>query len=144
MRSSDWSSDVCSSDLGCAVRFIADCQSGIWKKQFNKASFRTATSPLGNIAGDGAFAGYTSEELVIGGGGTCTTFNNGVPSTLITSLPMVKGQRFPYVPWGNAPLDGWHTACDGNVPYGGIATAKIGSASCRERVCQYGEIRGVA
>src|SRR3546814_6024966 len=96
-----------------------------WKKQFNKASFRTVTSPLGNIAGDGAFAGYTSEELVIGGGGTCTTFNNGVPSTLITSLPMVKGQRFPYVPWGNAPLDGWHTDCDGNVPNGGIATAIV-------------------
>src|SRR3546814_7102211 len=80
---------------------LVDCQSGIWKKQFNKASFRTVTSPLGNIAGDGAFAGYTSEELVIGGGGTCTTFNNGVPSTLITSLPMVKGTSFPYVPWGN-------------------------------------------
>lgn len=101
------------------------CQSGAWKEQFNKASFRTVTSPLGNIAGDGAFAGCDAEELVIGGGGTCTTFNSRTTSTLITSMPMIKGQRFPHAPWGNAPLDGWHTDCNGNPLIGGIAIAIV-------------------
>ena len=80
---------------------------------------------MGNISGDAAFASCNDDEVVVGGGGTCSIFYNGEASTAISSLPVMKGVAFPG--WGTgagvAGSNGWYYDCNGHPGIGGIATA---------------------
>jgi len=99
----------------------------VWKTQFNKSSYRTVTSSSGNLAGDAAFAGCNDDELVIGGGGTCSsapTFQSGAGAS-ISSMPITKGATFPFAGFGVAPSNGWYYDCNGSPGIGGIATAVV-------------------
>ena len=107
----------------------ANCQSGVWETQFKKSSYRTVASPYGNLLGDAAFAGCNDNELVIGGGGSCSILTGtvlaGGMATAISSMPVLKGQIFPYAGFGIAPNNGWYYDCNGNPGIGGIAIAIV-------------------
>lgn len=86
-------------------------------------------SPVGNVANDAGFAWCEPDELVIGGGGTCTAatapgFPNGA-ATAISSMPLKKGTTFPYAGFGTASASGWYYDCNGNPSMGGIAQAVV-------------------
>src|SRR3546814_12590775 len=99
MRISDWSSDVCSSDLGAQplVQIIAE------GSQPNTANYVT---------------NYAQGVVQTWRGG----LDGETPRAAVTMEP-----RY----WFNAELESRRALVPG---------AKIGRASCRERVCQYGKI----
>lgn len=85
---------------------------------------------FGNLAQDAAFAACNDDEVIVSGGGTCTTFPNGTWATLISSTPVKKGQELIYglySPAYSAPVttDGWYADCNGSgaTGNGGEATA---------------------
>src|SRR3546814_1978771 len=99
MRISDWSSDVCSSDL-------------------------------------------TPEGSISGGGIGCHVMALSVPKLKTTTFSQMGGEGLQWV--GAAPFSRtshiFQNLGDGTYQHSGllaIRPAEIGSASCRERVCQY-------
>src|SRR3546814_243771 len=103
------------------------CQAGIWKKQVSTIGYRVVTSPFGNILGDAGFAWCDPDELVMGGGGTCSAATvSGYPGgagTAISSMPVKKGQPFPHPGFGGATENGWYYDCNGYPGVGGIGQA---------------------
>src|SRR3546814_17370342 len=99
MRISDWSSDVCSSDLRCEGRNAMMKLAGI------------------GILAIGALASAAFAERV------CFTIYENNDGADLTGLEL------------------WLDVTDGGT-FAHIEF-KIGRATCRERVCQYGEITGV-
>ena len=90
-------------------------------------SYRTVTSNPGNLLGDAAFAVCDDDELVVGGGGTCSpgpSLPEGI-GTAISSMPIKKGEPFPYAGFGFSPGNGWYYDCNGRWEIGGIATAVV-------------------
>src|SRR3546814_14737313 len=119
MRISDWSSDVCSSDLGIGEQLIAAGEAGIGQRLEQQPCVvrqhadivwpagRDLRGDAGDQLGDAMLVGFDADEAGIG---------------------MRLGQREQMTAVAEADLD---------------AIAEIGSASCRERVWQYGK-RSVA
>ncbi|MEL7596552.1 hypothetical protein AADX40_21635, partial [Aeromonas veronii] len=108
---------------------IGNCQSGSWRKQFYGMTFKTVAGLLGNLGGDASFAACEDGEIVLGGGGSCTTAYGypGGYGTAITSAPRAKGELyFESMPaWGYATKNGWVYDCNGYPGVGGIATAVV-------------------
>src|SRR3546814_19225499 len=121
MRISDWSSDVCSSDLW-------------WEKS------RAALSRIGNltvldigsatVAALGAIANRTMRLQGMVQDGQFELYGEGTSLAIESSVRMA--------PAGRAHCrDGGGIRCRGDRRRRGRADVQIGSASCRERVCQY-------
>src|SRR3546814_17570677 len=116
MRISDWSSDVCSSDLA------GD----------HAADHRVGPRGVGAALGQAQGAGHHG---VVGGGkrkGGLSHFS-----------------LFPFgcrEPWGKSDSDPFFFPLPAFLSKGTTSapSSAIGRASCRERVCTYGEISGVA
>src|SRR3546814_19524833 len=107
MRISDWSSDVCSSDLKVRTLIIRDFE----------AAYERCDVLLSPTSPTTAFElGAKADPLAMYLNDVCT-----IPSNL-------AGHPAISVPFGSG--------ADG-LPVGVQVMAKLGRASCRERVCQY-------
>src|SRR3546814_12127411 len=131
MRISDWSSDVCSSDLGSS-RFVRL----LWPYPQAVASHGLAGFGGGNAYPDAFFI------AVFGGAGECGRVCIGIPCD-----QRVAGVEWRY-PISAAPalcLGGQAAALFDPRPADIYrADAQIGRESCRESVCRSDEVRGVA
>src|SRR3546814_15696145 len=103
MRISDWSSDVCSSDLAA---------------EFDPGSHPTTSSGKPNCAGYNGPRKHRPDATAVGPARVRSAPANSSANHACGRSPRPINSRLP--------------------------TRKIGRASCRERVCQYVEIRAVA
>src|SRR3546814_11263796 len=112
MRISDWSSDVCSSDLGLVVRADLPISAP------TDLSGKRIAVPFGS----------TSYYLLLS-----LLRLEHIPENAVTLVDMTPSQA--RTAWDRREIDGawlWETALHQMV-----ADGEIGRASCRERVCQY-------
>src|SRR3546814_16606263 len=114
MRISDWSSDVCSSDLAHMVALNRHTGKVIWNKQIAdyQAGYSATTAPM--VVKGKVIYGNSGGEFGIVGAVEARDVNTG---ELVWRRPTIEGH---------------------------MGTLKIGRASCRERVCQYVSISVVA
>src|SRR3546814_2721394 len=125
MRMSDWSSDVCSSDLQRYLLY----RSGIrYDFRMSEADF---IARLRAIATDPAARGLADDAAVLG-------------DLVLTHDMIVEGVHFlpderpQDVAWKLAAVNLSDLAAKGAAPLGVlVGYSQIGRASCRERVCQY-------
>src|SRR3546814_17298724 len=112
MRISDWSSDVCSSDLKAGVA-VVDLMTGMYATvAILAALFERRSSGLGQHI-----------DMAL----------------LDCQVAMLANQNMNYLSTGEAPQRAGN-AHPNLVPYQGFAASdghQIGRASCRERECQY-------
>src|SRR3546814_19405881 len=99
MRISDWSSDVCSSDLRDIVRLLSSYGPEALDRSIDEVMTKSPVTCDANMAVIGALSQMTQKR--------------------IRHLPVVDGGRLV-----------------GFVSIGDLVKYQIGSASCRERVCQ--------
>src|SRR3546814_19027717 len=112
MRISDWSSDVCSSDLLNAQAQLANDRSELPQFGQQLADARNMLAILVGVAP--AELGPTEFDL--------TSF--ALPAQVPVTLPSALVHKRPDILQAEADLQA-------------ATAAKIGRASCRERVCQY-------
>src|SRR3546814_15043517 len=135
MRISDWSSDVCSSDL-LGLRELRRQLSGLTSTVLSSSGGPATLAEIGvRTQRDGTLAVDTdrlNSILASDPDGVEALFNPGQSS----SSPLIRIVS----PYG-AAKPGPYTVTDlvaGNPPSGNIGgLGAIGRASCRERVCQY-------
>src|SRR3546814_16376561 len=109
MRISDWSSDVCSSDLLARTFYLAGPQ----------VMTAMVAEQLANAAASGEVdLGEIGRETA------ASLFNN-----LVRGEPQLQCLTHPDAAPSSAQIDQWANAA--------VVTFKIGRASCRARVCQY-------
>src|SRR3546814_20867456 len=127
MRISDWSSDVCSSDLiirGLATSDKTAALAAEFVKRIGKTALDAEDAP-GFIVNRILCPMINEAIFALGEGiGTVESIDAG----------MKLGANHPMGPLTLADFVGLDT----------LLAAKIGRASCGERVCQYGEITVVA
>src|SRR3546814_15417435 len=120
MRISDWSSDVCSSDLAVGARIETAC--AIAQVKHDDRGFHVATDKIGAVQ---------AESLVVASGGL--------------SIPSMGASGFGYQlarQFGHTVLPTRAALVPltlGGTPLSDYAdlSGQLGTASCRERVCQY-------
>src|SRR3546814_15320245 len=113
MRISDWSSDVCSSDLLARRRRVVVI-----------AHYRLKVFKRNGLLENGI---RTQEKLVV----PMAYAETGEPDAVLVYVD----QRFSDIPM---PAPTWmRPTARAGAPPAPRRTAEIGSASCRERVCQY-------
>src|SRR3546814_2682309 len=119
MRISDWSSDVCSSDLSAALAGLAE------------AAFPQEACAL--LVGFDHGNGRVEIQRIVATANVAAEPARGFEIDPATHIALLRSLRE-----GNAPeriVGHWHSHPNGR-PEPSATDAEIGRASCRERVCQ--------
>src|SRR3546814_7817233 len=136
MRISDWSSDVCSSDLGAlgedlyyTVGGYASTSPGIRDAQFNSERGFQLSGNLTYKFDRGKISAWTRQTDDVGQWYLPIALNAGLDLGTFSFLG--NATRLRAIPVGAGGIDG---ACEFDLL---LVEIEIGRASCRERVCQY-------
>src|SRR3546814_7995465 len=127
-RISDWSSDVCSSDLTSWMRRVAFMVGALSLSILANGVRAFATIFVAEVTTIDAAAGF--DHVVYG------WLFFAVIMIVVMAIAWPFFDRQPGDPWFD-PEDLRHTGHSATGAVAGVALAKIGRASCRERVCQY-------
>src|SRR3546814_15801939 len=132
MRISDWSSDVCSSDLGCA-HDDADRtarKQAVRQEEVRSASSSCRTMPRAPWAKHGCALGQAAVQMQgledVRASALLATLSDQYPGLGLTTTgtrPTMAKSKFFRIAVEGATVD--------------VRIIQIGRASCRERVCQY-------
>src|SRR3546814_18957212 len=121
MRISDWSSDVCSSDLWSATELLHGYATrAVSPVDATRAALARIDALNGRL---NAFRLVDAEGALAVARESEARWAKGAPQGLVDGVPTSIKDL--------SPTRGWSTLC-------GSRTVEIGSASCRERVCQEG------
>src|SRR3546814_15598204 len=122
MRISDWSSDVCSSDLATAI--ANNSGAGL------AANGTMTLNSSGDIANYGSL--YTGSQMVLNAGHTIRNYRNAA----MDSDGSITATGDKFVNNSNVNAKG-NITITANEFRNEVEGGEIGRASCRERVCQY-------
>src|SRR3546814_14146150 len=115
MRISDWSSDVCSSDLAVSSVIVSTA--------FLEATINELFSDCADAHSTERIAALQTKHLM------GRLWEKGIPRT--AAYPILDNYEIALELYDKAPID------SGTNPYQDVKQLEIGRASCRERVCQY-------